>query len=223
MDPNTVLVVMCRRPALGVGKQRLAHSVGAEAALAIAERLLACTLEDAAVWPHALVLAPAEANDGTWARTRLQRPLQVIAQTAGNLGERINAIDAALRAQGAQRLLFIGTDAPALSLPDLLAAARALDVQGDDCDTALAAAEDGGVTLMASRRPWPPLGQLPWSTAQLGMALQQACGALGRRVAALPPGFDIDNAADLPRALLALQDDARVARRELCATIRSLT
>ena len=43
---ETTLVVFCRRPALGLGKRRLASTLGDAATLTISELLLATTLED---------------------------------------------------------------------------------------------------------------------------------------------------------------------------------
>jgi len=58
-----------------------------------------------------------------------------------------------VRALGHERVLFIGSDAPSLTVSDLLAAHTALDT----ADVVLAPARDGGVTLMGSRLAWPDL------------------------------------------------------------------
>ena len=44
------LVLLCKRPALGHAKQRLAGTLGQEAALSVAQALLACALEDLRQW-----------------------------------------------------------------------------------------------------------------------------------------------------------------------------
>lgn len=206
-----VVVVFCRRPQPGVGKQRLAAGVGREAAHAIARALLACTLEDLADWAGPIVLAPAAAQDADWARSLLGARARVLPQPDGNLGERLEAVDRALRQDGHQRLLFVGTDAPALPGGFFASAAAALDL----ADVVLAPARDGGVTLMGARRAWPSLGALPWSTPSLGAALEAACRARGDSVARLAESGDIDEAADLDWACEALADDTRAARREL--------
>ncbi len=209
---DAVLVVFCRRPQPGVGKQRLAASVGREAAHAIACALLACTLEDLAAWPGPIVLAPAAAQDADWARSLLGTRARVVPQPEGNLGERLEAVDRALRRDGVERLLFIGTDAPALPAGFFAAAAAALD----RANVVLAPARDGGVTLMGAGRAWPPLGDLPWSTPSLGAALEAACRGRGDSVARLAESGDVDEVADLDWACAALAGDARAARRELC-------
>lgn len=120
-------MLICRRLQLGQGKLRLARSLGAAAALAIAQALLECALEDAAAWHGALVIAPDGAADAAWAAALLRRDAIVVPQPPGNLGQRLNAVDAAVRALGHERLLFIGSDSPSLTVPDLLAAASALE------------------------------------------------------------------------------------------------
>jgi hypothetical protein len=209
---DAVLVVFCRRPQPGVGKQRLAATVGRDAAHAIAGALLACTLEDLATWSGPIVLAPAAAQDADWARALLGARARVLPQPDGNLGERLEAIDRTLRQDGHARLLFIGTDAPALPAGFFADAAAALE----GADVVLAPARDGGVTLMGARRPWPTLGALPWSTPALGAALEAACRARGDSIARLAESGDVDEAADLGWACQALAGDPRAARRELC-------
>jgi uncharacterized protein len=71
------------------------------------------------------------------------------------------------------------------------------------------------VVLMASRRPWPTLSGLPWSTARLGATLGDCCRAAGQSVATLPQGFDVDEEGDLFRLVTALRTDSRPARRAL--------
>ncbi len=56
----TTLVIFCRRPALGVGKRRMAVDLGDPATLELAGHLLAAALEDAASWPDEVVLALAD-------------------------------------------------------------------------------------------------------------------------------------------------------------------
>ena len=149
-----VLVLVCKRPALGIAKQRLAASVGQEGARRVAEALLACALEDAREWPGPVVIAPAHASDYAWASLlpQLQPKIHIVPQTEGNLGQRLNAVDHSLR-ERAGALIYIGSDAPALVAADHAAAREALL----NHDIVLKPAADGGVVLMGSRRSWPML------------------------------------------------------------------
>ena len=211
------LVLLCKRPAPGHGKQRLAATLGADRACAVAQALLACALEDLAHWPGLRVIAPDRAEDGTWARQQAPEAL-CLAQCPGSLGQRLNDLDRRLRALGHQRLLFIGSDAPALGETLYRRACAALDGH----DAALLAARDGGVVLLACRRPWPELAELPWSTPQLGAALAVACRAAGMNVGVCGASFDIDREADLDQARQALAADPRSARRRLLACLAEL-
>lgn len=205
------LVLFCRRPARGVGKQRLARALGESPALAIATALLECALEDVAAWPGALIISPACREDLGWAEALIARPKQLIPQPQGNLGQRLRQVDAETRRLGFDRVLFIGSDAPSLQLGDLLAAGDALA----EADVVLIPAADGGVALMGSRTAWPDLAGLPWSEAGLADALERECRASGRTLARLGSSYDIDEVSDLARAVQALGDDLRAARKRL--------
>jgi uncharacterized protein len=206
-----VLVVFCRRPQLGEGKQRLARELGATEALRIAQALLDCALEDAAAWPGTLVIAPYSHADAHWGASLLERAATVQPQPPGNLGERLNAVDAAVRRLGHERVMFIGSDAPSLTLGGLLEAEAALDRS----DVALVPARDGGVTVMGARVPWPDLARLPWSEPALGQTLESRCRACGLSVTRLPDSYDVDDVSDLSTARRALAADDRPARRRL--------
>jgi uncharacterized protein len=208
------VIVFCKRPHAGNGKQRLAKSIGPESALGIAEALLDCTLEDVRDWPGRLVIAPASAADRDWAGS-LHTGADVIVQTDGNLGQRLQHIDQFLLQQGCAQRIFIGTDAPLLSQHTLHDAARAMQHN----DVVLQPALDGGVTLMATKPAWPDLNELPWSNSDLGLALQAACLVAGHSLFLLPASIDIDVLADLHQVRPALLDDHRLARQNLLQAI----
>ncbi len=205
------LVIFCKRPALGQGKQRLAASVGKPAALQVAEALLDCVLEDAARWPGPVVLSPATELDADWAAELGNRNYQVIPQSDGNLGNRILAVDAQLRAQGHRKLIYIGSDAPEhdQGLYDSLIAVM------ESHDVVLTPAADGGVTAMGTAVGWGALDALPWSTDQLGKALCQQTEDAGLSVGFTIGCYDIDQLADLQRIQETLRNDPRPARQML--------
>ena len=225
---EAALVLVCKRPGYGIGKQRLAATLGREAANQVAQSLLRCALEDAYDWPGPVIIAPAHAQDRHWAETLLLRikskgqKVHVQPQAAGNLGQRLNILDRELRQGGLQQLVYIGSDAPSLTPADYASVRDALQ----DTDTVLIPAEDGGVVLMASRQPWPVLSDLPWSTAHLGGGLAHCCSAAGGSIAILKHGYDVDEHADLVRLVVSLGEDPRSARRALhglaCSLVQSL-
>ncbi len=205
---GTVLVLVCKRPSLGIGKQRLSPLLSPHGAHQVANALLECALEDLRSWPGPVVISPARPEDRPWAES-LIRGVRVIPQGEGNLGQRINALDQKLRGEGYARIVYMGTDAPALEERDFEEVRKALGHH----DVALSPATDGGVVLMASRVPWPDLASLPWSTECLGAMLRNACRSKGMDVTLLTEGFDIDHAEDLERGILALEKDPRSSRQ----------
>ena len=205
------LILVCKRPAPGSGKQRLAASLGIEMTQKVADALLACALEDACDWPGPVVIAPASVEDVEWARALsapVPSPVTVAPQVAGNLGQRLNALDQTLRAQGMEQLVFIGSDSPGLDTADYAATRTALQ----HADIVLIPALDGGVVLMASRCAWPDLSALPWSSDQLGAALIDACRTARQSVKTFGHGTDVDEMEDLVRLVILLRRDLRPAR-----------
>ncbi len=211
------LVLLCKRRAPGHTKQRLAATLGQDAALSVAQALLDCALEDLQQWPGPRVIAPDKVQHLIWAQS-LDGEASCMAQPDGNLGERLNELDRKLRDEGQRQLIFIGSDCPVLKPSDYLHVAQLLQ----RLDTVLIDARDGGVVLMASNQPWPSLAALPWSTDRLGAALAQLCRQAGHKVAIAGESFDIDHAEDLSRLVAELRDDVRPARRRLHATLERL-
>jgi len=219
MKPTLVLV--CKRPQPGEGKQRLVTRFGIEATCLIAQALLNCALEDALSWQGPVVIAPATINDTDWAEGLLATVpgVTVYPQSSGNLGQRLNVLDNALRLNRMTPLVFIGSDAPLLSDADYADCLTSLQ----DYQTVLKPAADGGVVMMASHLPWPPLDKLPWSTGQLGKALLDCCRQTGQVVGTLSTGMDVDQPQDVSRLRTQLRDDPRPARRRLLALVCTLT
>lgn len=205
------LILVCKRPAPGIGKQRLTASLGTEMTQKVANALLACALEDACNWSGPVVIAPASVEDVEWAQALsapVLSPVTIVPQVAGNLGQRLNALDQTLRAQGMKQLVFIGSDSPGLDTADYAATRAALQ----HADIVLIPALDGGVVLMANRYAWPNLSALPWSSDQLGVALMNACRSARQSVKTLGPGTDVDEMEDLVRLVILLRRDSRPAR-----------
>lgn len=211
------LLVFCKQPRLYQGKQRIAASLGAEKALSIASSLLDCAMEDASHWAGSVVLSPASTAEEDWASTLLPSA-SVCAQDAGNLGQRIMAVDKVIRSTGQQRIIVIGTDAPVLDRHYYQQALEALE----NSDVVFSSAEDGGVTLMGTNKPWPNIEHLPWSTDRLGQALHDACVAAGYSVSYISPSYDVDLETDLLKLSTDLVDDQRKSRQALFQLVQSL-
>ncbi len=213
-ENHACLVVFLKAPARS--KRRLAAEIG-EPATQVAEHLLACAIEDARAWPGAVVLAPAADDDANWVRHQLDLTYDVVVQQGGSLGARINHVDRTLRARGFERLIFIGADCPALDESYLRQADAALAAN----DAVLGPASDGGVVLMAAKRPWPDIEALSWSTDRLLDELTARLNAEDWSLSTLEVLCDVDAAADLSAVVADLVRDARPARRRLTAWLSS--
>lgn len=213
---ETALVIVCKKPQPGFGKQRLAVRLGVRLTHEIAQALLDCAFEDACVWPGPVVVSPAHQEDAAWAQEQARyigHACHVVPQIEGNLGQRLNALDQTLRSRGMSRLIFIGSDSPGLGLEDY----AAVDRQLESSDAVLMPAADGGVVLMANRRCWPDLSALPWSTAGLSTALDDACRMARISMHMAREGYDVDEPDDFLRLTDWLASDNRPARRALHA------
>ncbi|MBK9578710.1 MAG: DUF2064 domain-containing protein [Fibrobacteres bacterium] len=215
---DCTLVLLCKRPRLGEGKQRLAAGIGTDSALAIAELLLSTSVDLLLSWPGQKVIAPAKASDCSWAE-QVASGCEVIAQGEGNLGQRIQGVDQFLREKATQRILWIGSDCPALTLEDLVQASRMLHA---NCDFYFQPALDGGAVLMGNAQPWPPLETLPWSTNQFLEATTQRCQGDGTVACGGETLPDLDLVEDLVPVAESLQIDSRKPQQALATKLRSM-
>lgn len=212
---KSTLVVFFKAPHRS--KRRLAQAVGEAAAAAAAEQLLRCAVEDACEWLGPVVFAPARDADAAWLKRASGRPFELVVQAGSSLGERINHVDRVLRSRGRRRLIYIGADCPGIDGAYLARADAALE----SVDAVLGPAADGGVVLMAARRGWPGLGDLPWSTAELNAALERRLAERHWTLASLETLADVDELADLALVGARLAGDARPARIALLDWLRA--
>ncbi len=220
-DEKQALVLFFKKPQFGIGKQRLAASIGKEKACEIAECLLSCAFEDMKAWQGTLVFAVASASDLEWLENSIittfkTHTVKVISQPNGNMGERLNFIDRRLREEGLKYIYYIGSDAPVLTKDIYVEAKKSLR----NHDSVLALSTDGGVTLMGSKCEWPNLKFLPWSTEILSAALTKQCEAVDLSVCHIDGRYDVDTINDLNRANYDLCNDNRVARKSLLEKIK---
>ncbi len=195
---NLGIGLMCKRPAPGVSKTRLAAVVGAERAAVLAEAFLldsAALARLTAQREHAAItgfFTPADAGE---AMAALLPGWVLESQAEGDLGARMSHALDRLFGQGASAAMLIGTDAPTLppALIELMLAALR-----SGADAACIPALDGGYCSIAFARPLPSLLEnMPWSTPGLLEATRARASAEGLRFDILPAWHDVDEAADL--------------------------
>ena len=205
---DTNLVLLFKSP--NNSKRRLAKQIGNLATTA-ASLLWECALQDVSEWQGPSWFSPASPADQAWLHYRLGKSARIVSQKAGNLGERINQVDQTLRSQGIKEIMYIGADCPGLNLVYLKDAAAQLEKH----DAILGPSLDGGVVLMGSRRAWPELRGLRWSTDRLRNDLENVCKKSGWTSTHLQALYDIDNASDLLTALTDLESTERATRTNL--------
>lgn len=190
------IAVLARAAVPGAAKTRLIPLLGAQGAAALQSELTRRALRRA-------VASGAEVSlwidgDADHAVRRLVNDLGVAVypQPAGDLGDRMQA--ALLHASARGRAgIVIGTDCPAQSSADLVAAGARLA----DHDVVLQPALDGGYVLIGLQRPRPELfNGVPWGTGTVLATTRARIVGLGLRCAELPALPDLDRPEDVAHA-----------------------
>jgi uncharacterized protein len=197
MDERGILCVFAKPPRPGEVKTRLAETLGAESAAALARAFFLDTWRSATscAWARA-VLATMDTEAPEWAA--VEAPIWP--QGGGNLGVRLERVLSRALCS-APFAVAIGTDTPGLRVQLVEAARRALAT----ADAVIGPCEDGGFYLLGLRR-CPPglLANLPWSAEDTFVETVARLREHGLTVEVIPPWFDVDRAEDLSclRALL---------------------
>jgi len=122
----------------------------------------------------------------------------VVAQGAGDLGERMSRLMRQAFEDEIDGLMFIGTDSPHMPESRLLEAASMLT----DSDIVLGPVEDGGYELIAMRQACPQLfTDIHWSTTSVLEETLARIRETGLSCRMLPVGFDIDTPEAWQRAV----------------------
>lgn len=190
------LLVFVRAPERGRVKTRLAEGIGEEGALRAYRRLAEGTLraargvEGAEVRVH---FTPPDAGEAV--RAWLGAGPLYLPQSPGDLGARMrSAFDAAF-ADGAMRVVIVGSDLPGLTAELLRRAFAALEER----EAVVGPSADGGYWLLGLRRTLPALFErMPWSTPAVLPRTLERLRAAGIEPAVLPTLRDVDRAEDLP-------------------------
>ena len=183
------LVIFARRPQLGVGKRRLARTIGNVEALRFTRSSL-----------HGLMRRlGSDPRWSLWVAATPDRPtdwvggVRHVAQGEGSLGERLTRVVEGLPPGP---VVIVGTDLPTISCRDVARAFASLDRHA----AVLGPATDGGYWLIGLRRrprALMPFKNVRWSTAH---ALDDTIAALnGASHALLDLREDIDDGEAMRR------------------------
>lgn len=197
------LILFTRWPEPGKAKTRLIPALGAEGAADMHRRMTQQIVGRAwafcAVSGARLVIA----HEGGTAEQmrRWLGPLHFEKQAADDLGTRLTHAMLRAHAAGAEKIVIIGSDCPALDETHLRAALEALDTH----DLVLQTVSDGGYALIGMSHPQPCVFQdIPWSTAGVTKATLQQAQRHSLTTALLEPLNDVDEPADVAHAEAAL-------------------
>lgn len=200
------MLVFVRAPVRGTVKTRLAVSIGDEAALRVYRRLAEHTLRAASALADGGVRVrvhhtPADAGDAV--RAWLGDGPAYLPQAEGDLGARMEDAFARAFAEGAERVVIVGSDLPDVSEDLLRRAFGLLDAH----PAVLGPARDGGYYLLGLTRPVAGIFDgIAWSTDEVLAATVDRFRAAGIEPVLLEMLRDVDEAADLPAGWM---EDAR--------------
>ena len=191
-DPP-VLAVLTRAPS-SRGKTRLFASLGVPPDPRLLAALLLDTLDGVTVPGVRRVVAVTPASTCDEVRD-IVGDVEVIAQSEGDLGERMRATMTGLFARGAPAVVLVGSDLPHLTAPTIVDACAF--VAKDPDALVLGPAPDGGYYLIAARRVPDVFSGITWGSEHV-LAQTERAAAVGRfRVYHLPALADVDTAGDL--------------------------
>ena len=193
---RTTVVLMVKAPRRGSVKTRLAREIVSDEAVAVyrqmVERQVAAVPGEFSLEVH---FSPAEAEREM--RAWLPGVSRFFPQAQGSFSVRLKEAVVAAFSRGADRILLIGGDCPALSRQILCEAGRRLI----EARAVIGPAPDGGYYLLGLREPEVALfAGVEWST---GRVLEQTIARARKRglaVVRLPELEDVDDAASLGRA-----------------------
>ncbi|MEX2673381.1 MAG: TIGR04283 family arsenosugar biosynthesis glycosyltransferase [Phycisphaeraceae bacterium] len=196
--PSDHLVVFARLPKHGRTKTRLIPGIGPEGAAAVHQAMTAHTLKQAdGLASKRVTLHPTVRITGGTADEMAARfgPRRYVDQGEGDLGDRMQRAVCEAFAEGAQRVVLIGTDCPELT-PGLLG--EAFEVLRDK-DVVIGPAHDGGYYLIGLSRPAPALFEgITWGTESVMEQTLAIATEQGLSVGQLRWGGDVDRPEDLP-------------------------
>ncbi|HEX2210839.1 MAG TPA: TIGR04282 family arsenosugar biosynthesis glycosyltransferase [Longimicrobium sp.] len=196
--PRRTILVFVRAPEPGRVKTRLAAAIGDDAAARIYRSLAEHTMAEVRAFAAEGVevrvhYAPADAGDGV--RAWLGDGPAYLPQADGDLGMRMMDAFARAFADGAERVVIVGSDLPRISAPLLRRAFHVLDAH----PAVIGPARDGGYYLLGLREMATGIFDgIAWSTPRVLRATLERFSAAGIGPAILEELVDVDTVDDLP-------------------------
>ncbi len=200
---DALLILFGRLPVAGRAKTRLAPQLGFDGAAALYRAFLLGLVDSSrSLPPMDLVLSIDSAADVPALEDLLEgeglidnAAPKVLAQSDGNLGDRIAEAVGIGHDAGYRRVAVIGTDHPTLPIKhriDLVC-----EKSGRVC---VGPTDDGGIWGISSSGPVDALlADVRWSTDTVFTDIEAASARAGQSLSLLPPWYDVDLPGDLER------------------------
>jgi len=195
---DTAVALFAKAPEAGRVKTRLVPPLTHEDAARVAR----ASLEDTARYIVPAVSAlwtlflDGEADRATQDLAE-ETGLRIRPQEGPELGARLKAAFRALRAEGARRVLAIGSDSPTLDPERIREAIESLAV----CELTLGPTEDGGYYLIGTSGSEESIfDEIPWGSAGAAATTLERARASDLTVRLLTPWYDLDDMQALRRA-----------------------
>ena len=189
------LAILTKVPIAGQVKTRLAPALDSEGAADLYRCFLLDTLELAMHMDGveaSIFYEPPEASQ--LLRDMVGESIELVPQSGGDLGSRMNNGFRDLFARGCESAVIIGADLPTLPLSHLTAAFSVLDRK----PAVLGPSLDGGFFLIGLRNLQPELFEgIAWSTRQVLGQTVDRINRLGLALECLEPWYDVDTVEDL--------------------------
>jgi rSAM/selenodomain-associated transferase 1 len=195
---DAAVALFAKAPLPGRVKTRLVPPLTHEDAARVAR----ASLEDTARFITSQIRVPWTLFlDGEADRSTLELAeethLTIAPQEGPELGARLKAAFETLRAQGARRVLAIGSDSPTLDPERIHEAFDSLGV----CDLTLGPTEDGGYYLIGTSGKHESIfEEIPWGSASTAATTLERARAASLAVRLLAPWYDLDDMESLRRA-----------------------
>ncbi|MGI8587955.1 MAG: TIGR04282 family arsenosugar biosynthesis glycosyltransferase [Chloroflexia bacterium] len=196
-----LLIIMAKRPSLGLVKTRFSPPLRPEDALALYEAFLSDTIRlvlaacaQAPGITPALAYSPSDALDHF---AQLVPPgFLLLPQQGDDLGERLASLPRQAAALGFGPVAMLNSDSPTLPPPYVVGCFT--ELARSDVDVVLGPCTDGGYYLVGVKAPQNAIFTgIGWSTGQAMDDTIAAAAEAGLRVALLPAWYDADTAGDL--------------------------
>lgn len=204
---NKGLIVFAREPLPGNVKTRLAATLGEQLATRLYENMLQEVLKTTRQLNDVGTTTFWACDSAALSQLAERYSCRSRLQSAGELGQRMQAAFEEMFAEACDICCIIGSDAPDLPISYIVDAYHHLEMQ--HADVVFGPSSDGGYYLLGLRQVWPQLfTNISWGSAEVLTQSLAAAKEAGLTTALLPVWQDIDTVEDLRAYQARLQGNA---------------